>query len=294
MKKRTSIITTIVFRTLVVLTLYLSSHVTTYAQQVRTARDFILALKSNANITMTTGNDAVNLTDALNELIAEGRIKPYNLDPDWIRVQTKPGIYYSSEYDGNQLIIVGMSNINIEGKGNYGAYLQVDPRYATVMMFINCQNIGISNFTMGHTDTGNCVGDVLEFHDCEDIAVNNCRLFGCGVNGLTLKSCKGISANDTHFYGCSNWGIRLFDTQWALFIGCQIYSNTMGIYMDETCSDVTMDKCMFLNNKREVFSCQSPLTVRNSSIESHGGTNVFNVNLEACDINMDCNDCEDY
>lgn len=261
--------------------------------QIRTARDFILALKSDANITMTTGDGLVNLTAAINDLIDDGYVKPYYLDPDMTRTQTKPGVYYTSEYDGNQLVVVGMNNINIEGTGLNGAFLQVEPRYADVIMFVNCKNIGINNFTMGHSEVGDCVGDVLEFQGCENIAVNNCRLFGCGVNGLTVKGSKSISAVGTHFYGCYYWGVRLFDSRDALFVNCQIYSNGMGIYLDDMCQNVAFDKCEFMNNRREVFSCQSPITVSNSKIISHGGANVYNVTLEGCDVLMDYEDCEE-
>ena len=261
--------------------------------QIRTARDFILALKSDANITMTTGDGLVNLTEAINDLIDDGYITPYNLDPNWERVQTKPGIYYSAEYDGNQLIVVGMNNINIEGTGANGAFLQVEPRYAEVIKFVNCKNIGISNFTMGHSETGDCVGDVLEFQSCENIAVNNCRLFGCGVNGLTVRDSKSISANGTHFYGCYYYGLQLFGSQDAIFVNCQIYSNGMGIYLDDVCGNVSFDKCEMMNNRREVFVCQSPISVSNSKIISHGGANVYNVTLEGCDVTMDYADCEE-
>ena len=293
MRRETTPHSTAVIRTLLVLTLCLCVHTVMNAQQVRTARDFILALKNDANITTTTGSGAVNLTDAMNDLIDDGYVKPYYLDPDQTQVQTKPGIYYISEYDGNKLIVLGMKNINMEGTGSNGAFLQVTPRYAEVMVFINCKSIGISNFTMGHTDTGDCVGDVLLFQNCENVAVNNCRLFGCGVNGLTVKNSKSISAFGTHFYGCHHFGIRLYGTQSALFVNCQVYSNGGGIQVDDVCRDVMFDKCTFNNNKGTLFYCDAPVTVSNCDIEHHYDESTYNVTLEGCNVVMDYRDAED-
>jgi hypothetical protein len=87
--------------------------------------------------------------------------------------------------------------------------------------------------------------------------------------------------------------VRLFESRDALFVNCQIYSNGMGIYLDDMCQNVAFDKCEFMNNRREVFSCQSPITVSNSKIISHGGANVYNVTLEGCDVLMDYEDCEE-
>jgi len=253
---------------------------------VKTARDFILALKSNRCI-IVDNKEMVNLTEALDELIEEGLIKDYmdNGEP-----RNEEGVFFESQYDGHQLTIMQLSRLVIEAKES--AYFVVSPMYADVLCLIGCKDVTVKGFTLGHMEVGDCIGDVLRFDHCERVNVDNCHLFGCGVNAIQAVSTSTLRVNNTHLYGCSQYGAVLTNADDALFDSCQIYSNGCGIYVDEQSDNIVFDHCEILNNRGQLFSCLSPVKIKNSKIEHHYDDVTTNVSFEHCEVMMDYAEAE--
>jgi len=256
--------------------------------KVDNALDLIQALGNNRRIIITTTR-ALNITEALDQLIDDGEIKNYmkNGEP-----RTEPGIYFEVEYDGNVLVVAGMSNITIEGKDE--AHLQVTPRYADVIRFQNCNNINIDDIVMGHTDTGDCVGDVLGFYDCNNIKIEDCGLYGCGVNGVHAERCSNISLEDSHIYECDQFAVLFNGVSNATFSECSIYNNGCGLRIDEDCSNIVFNKCEITNNRGTLFFCDSKVTIKKSKVEHHYDDITGNINFVDCDVVMDYNEAEVY
>lgn len=256
---------------------------------VMTAREFILALKSNTRIRIFN-NDALNITQALDELIDEGRIDRYMVNGS---PQSRAGIYWEPEYDGNNLIIVKLHDILIEGLTDDGGFLMTTPRYSDVLHLEKCKNITVENLTLGHEETGECVGDVVVLNGCEDVTIDKCHLFGCGVNGLSTNHSSDISVKDTEIYGCSFFGVVMQGTEDVRFEKSKVFNNGCGLNIDEYCDDVTFDNCELTNNRGQLFMCYSKITVKNSKIEHHHGDFTENVKLVNCDVVMDYDEAEE-
>jgi hypothetical protein len=256
---------------------------------VRTARELILALQNDVHINVIV-NDVLRMTDAIDKLVEEGKLKRYPQNRDHVR----PGVYWEPEYDGNTLFIVGLRNITLETIHEDGGFLLATPRYADVLHFENCKNIVIKNFTLGHEETGNCVGDVLVVNDCKNIVVENCNLFGCGVNGFSSNGTSTITLRNTDIYGCSDRGIDMYQTDNVNFDHCTIFNNFCGMYIDPYCTNVTFNHCTFKDIKGQMFLCYAPVIIRNSKIEHHHDDIAENVNFVNCDVVMDYSQAEEY
>ena len=88
-------------------------------------------------------------------------------------------------YDGVEVIIERADNISIKGGGVASdTEIVTEPRYAAVLNFKDCRDIKLSSLTIGHTDTGDCAGNVINFTDCKDTELRNMDIYGCGVYGI--------------------------------------------------------------------------------------------------------------
>ena len=131
---------------------------------------------------------------------------------------------WQDEYDGPELKIVGVKNLQIIGQGRDRTTLQATPRYADVLYFENCENVMIAGLTAGHLKEapGSCIGMVLDFKNCRECTISDCGLFGCGVMGITAEKCSDFHINNTEIYECSLMGSQLHDCEHFRFSGCSI------------------------------------------------------------------------
>ena len=254
---------------------------------VKTAKEFIKALKSNRHI-IIPHVETLELTEAIDELVDEGELFEYD------RSYSQKGVYYNDEYDGKSLILVGLKNLFIEGTAGEGAHLEVTPRYAEVIYLKDCSNVVLCNLTMGHTDAGDCTGDVVYAEGSSEIIVDKCSLYGCGVNGLQADHSESLLLLNSEFYGCSDCGIYIYSTDDVTVKGCKIYDNMSGVSVGEYCKDIIFDHCTFEDNHGQLFRCWSEIRVKNSSIEHHNGDDTDNVRFSNCDVNMDYRDSDNY
>ena len=170
-------------------------------------------------------------------------------------------------YDGFELVIKNVENLTIEGTDSDRAatYFQTDPRYAAVLAFENCTYVNLSTITMGHTNTGNCYGSVIDFRGCEAIAVGNADLYGCGVIGLNLEYC-------TNYLFCNNVTIRECYSGplgnegssgvWQ-FDNCSLVDSTSSCLFDIDGLDITFNNCKFGDRETENFMFSDRITANN-------------------------------
>ena len=133
--------------------------------------------------------------------------------------------YWMETWDGPGLVITGVSNLYILGQGRDQTTLQAVPRYADVLYFDTCRNIGLVSLTAGHMKeaAGSCSGDVFEFLDCYGVTITDCGLFGCGVTGIVAGRCSNFRLLDTEIYDCSWYGVQLDTCTDFRFERCSVH-----------------------------------------------------------------------
>ena len=190
---------------------------------VNSAREFINAL--GCDRTIVVAQDAhINLSDVLE---IEKAFRGYS-NRRWC-VQSSdligpdPVIISESESDGQQLALVNMTNLKIKGAGH--SSIEVNPRYAFCLKFVNCSHCEVENLTIGHTVGGFCSGGVI----------------GAEQSSLTVKDCD--------LYGCGTYGLDLRETYNFKLINSSIHDCTYGILQMRNCTLTSFEKCDFFNNR---------------------------------------------
>ncbi|MBR5095050.1 MAG: right-handed parallel beta-helix repeat-containing protein [Oscillospiraceae bacterium] len=127
-------------------------------------------------------------------------------------------------YDGFQLEIHDCDGLTIRGAGKDQTRILAEPRYATVIGFNNCSDLRLESFTAGHTPApAYCTGNVIDLIFCQNVTVEGCGFFGCGVVGINGQQSQDITVRDTEIYECS-WQAASFDyCEGVRFEGCLIH-----------------------------------------------------------------------
>lgn len=137
--------------------------------------------------------------------------------------ETSTEYYYWEEvFDGVQLTIRDLSNLTIRAEGDdiKAHTVSARPRYAHVINFENCSAITVEGFTAGHTfEPASCAGGVLGFQGSQDILINHCGLYGCGVVGVWAERSKNIQVANCDIYECSWGGIYMVGCKDVIFSG---------------------------------------------------------------------------
>ena len=152
--------------------------------------------------------------------------------------------YWSEEFDGPALTISGVDNLVIrsESGDRKKCTIFAVPRYADVLKFKSCTNVTVSGITAGHTvEPGYCTGGVLYYEDCDNILVNQCGLYGCGILGVRAEQCSVIAVTGCEIYECSYGGISIGNSSGIKVENCSFRDlGGDALYFYE-CIDVTVD-----------------------------------------------------
>ena len=118
----------------------------------------------------------VHVSTADEFLAAIGNNTQIVIDADLIDFSTASdygktsGSFYGWEeqFDGPELVIMDVKNLQIIGQGQDKTLIQATPRYADVISFRNCEDLTVSGLTAGHLKEapGSCIGGVLNFEKC--------------------------------------------------------------------------------------------------------------------------------
>jgi hypothetical protein len=127
-------------------------------------------------------------------------------------------------YDGFELQIHDCDGLTICGAGKDQTQILTEPRYASVLSFNNCTGIRLENFTAGHSPSpAYCAGNVIDLIFCQEVTIEGCGFFGCGVIGVNGGQSQDITVRDTEIYECS-WQAASFDyCEGVRFEGCLIH-----------------------------------------------------------------------
>ena len=241
--------------------------------KVSTPEEFIKAIGSNRVITVS---GIINLSDVLqsNEKSQKAGLTTISEGSEATQRASRENVF-----DGYQLVLNHCVNLTI--KGTNGAALIVAPRYAYILSFRNCHEIEINNLTIGHTDEGYCQGGVLEFNNCQDIQIDRCDLYGCGIEGITATNTTDLDCTKTIIRDCSYSIMTATGCFNLKFTDCDFYRcKEYGLVNLRNNSNTSFVRCRFSQNKSTLF------VVENT-----------NIDLRECEIhhtdqlgNIDIND----
>ena len=161
--------------------------------------------------------------------------------------------YWSEEFDGPALTISGVDNLVIRSESGdvKKCTISAVPRYADVLKFKSCTNVTVSGFTAGHTvEPGYCTGGVLYYEDCDNVLVNRCGLYGCGILGVRAELCSAIAVTGCEIYECSYGGIQIGNSSGIKIENCSFRDlGGDALYFYE-CRDVQVDGQQVSGNSR--------------------------------------------
>lgn len=205
---------------------------------INSTEELLEAIAPGASISVAPGY--YNMSDYIEELwMTEG--DDWNARHDYVQL--------SDCYDGVEIVIQNVDGLSITGGSEdvTEVELVVNPRYADVLKFQNCENIKLSTLTLGHTETGECAGSVVLLSACENVELRNVDLYGCGVIALECEAGTGdVSVYDSALRDCSfgplsiDSGTGKFD-----FYDCALTGSEGGGYYGAGRAEVSFYRCVF-------------------------------------------------
>lgn len=122
---------------------------------------------------------------------------------------------------GAQLNISDLRDLHLVGRGQVSIVTR--PRYAEVLSFTDCWGLRLEGLTLGHTlAPESCTGGVLSLNGCDEATVENCRLYGCGVLGISATACAALTVRATVIDTCSSGAVFATACESMLLEDCAI------------------------------------------------------------------------
>jgi beta-lactamase regulating signal transducer with metallopeptidase domain len=185
--------------------------------------------------------------------------------------------YWLENHDGPELMISGVSGLTIRSVSEDPAAttLAAVPRYANVLRFRDCEHINLVGFTAGHTqEPGSCSGGVLYFSNCHGVGLEACRLYGCGILGLSADGCTDLTLRDCEIYDCSQGGVHLARTDGVRFLNCDIHDVPSPALNFFNCGDLSWNGAPMTGNR---FDVAPDGTLQDLSVPAAQGEGSFYV-----------------
>ncbi len=202
---------------------------------VHNAEEFIKALKSDIHIII----DSDGFFD-INQAVRNSGLPIYDQE------NPQKGVF-KSEWD--ETFYICLDNIIIEGTPDKSRvhFLSYDETI-DVLVFRNCNNVTIKHIMAGHNQSGECSGDVFWITGCENVAIDDCELYGCGVVGACVQESKNVTISNSWIYECSDFGITIGETENATVSNTLIEHCYNAFAVWDKCHNVSFSKCTINNN----------------------------------------------
>ena len=242
---------------------------------VSDVRSFVEALGSN-RVVQIADNVELNLSEVLYDeefFNAPGRLYVN----DTTRVDIASSFVFSdTNYYARELTLFNLDNLTI--RAATGARIIVEEPDATVIEFVNCENVKMENLTFGHETEATCMGHVIAIDGCQNFNLTSCDLFGCGAYGLLAYGSDNVCMEKSVIREC-----------------------TIGIMWLVSCEGVTFKGSKFLRNDGgdliEISGLSGNILFENDIFEGNEGT-LFNSNvpvyMKSCQITHDLHQLGDF
>lgn len=209
------------------------------AIHVRSVAELLEAIAPDANIVIESGR--YNLTEFLEDY-------PNARDQDaWD--EEHPYVKLGAVFDGVEVTIMNVTGLSVSGGAFDPAETEIvtEPRYAAVLNFDHCADVELACLTMGHTEQGDCSGNVLDLDSCQNIALRTMDLYGCGVYGIHANNCGDLTVSNSTIRDCTYGSVDIsYSTGDNLFTACTLSgSNGAGYYEPTALSTLAFVGCFF-------------------------------------------------
>ena len=195
------------------------------------------------------------------DAIGSNRIIRLISDIDLSRIDTnKFGNYYVVQdcHIGHELVIRNVSNMSIVGvsigssKEDTMTSIITPFTYANVLMFESCNNVRILSINAGHwPEESVCGGGVFYFKNCDNIIIENSRMYGSGIQGIQAKNVSYLKCNNSIIDGCSYNIMSLLNVNNCRFYNCKFYNNEAWFQLIQIHKShkIVFEKCIISDNK---------------------------------------------
>ncbi|MBQ4307500.1 MAG: right-handed parallel beta-helix repeat-containing protein [Lachnospiraceae bacterium] len=190
--------------------------------RVDNVEDFINAIQDNATIVLEPG--VYNISEYLEDADLDAfDWDAYDNDEDY--ASESYGLLVDEVFDGEQLIVFNIDNLTImSADKNDPAEIVVDPRYANVFTFCDCDTLELDHVVLGHSDgDGSCTGNVIGIDYSWYVTLNGCELYGCGAYAFDIEDSMYININDCDLHDCTYGVATIADTYETYFKYCDIH-----------------------------------------------------------------------
>ena len=158
-------------------------------------------------------------------------------------------------YGGCGLVLSHVPGLRLIGQGEVSILAQ--PRYAEVITFRESWDLSLEGLTLGHVQApGGCSAGVLSFSDCDDVRVDNCRLFGCGSMGITATNCQSLAVRGSQIDSCSDGAVTAFGCRDLRLEDCKLCDCGLGqdfpagnLIYTERCVGLALVNCQITGNR---------------------------------------------
>ena len=191
----------------------------------------------------------------------------YNLSDEMEAIWSREGQRWNDEhpyaqlrecFDGVELVVQNVDGFVLAGGTEYpgSTELVIDPRYGAILNFESCSDISLFNLTMGHTNLGECGGNVLNFNGCQSITLNALDVYGCGYYGIGAHSGTGeLYAYECTIRDCAQGPLEIYecDGRFAFWNCTMIGSESYAWYEAGGRSALAFYECTFGVNETSYF-----------------------------------------
>ncbi len=215
---------------------------------VSNTAEFLNALGDNKVIYVEEGTYYL---DELSMLPEEAQ-KAYQNADSWSEFfRSQYYAYYcgNKDYgDALELTINNLNNVSIIGNGN--VEFVVRDEMVTVLSFINCENVNMTNVYMVHDVGGICGADVVDIDNSYDMSFKSCVFDGSGELGVYAYMSFNVSFEDCDFTNCTSGGIEFGESE-GEFNSCTFSNNEIWLALVYAYgySNLSFYDCSFYNNE---------------------------------------------
>ena len=233
-------------------------------------------LASRKTVTVTTAEELLEAIGPNREILVSGR--QMNLSDTLQNMWDQNGSAWNAEhkyvqlqecFDGVELVIQDAENLRIAGASENPAdtELVIDPLYGAVLTFKNCRNVELAGLTMGHTQMGECTGNVINFSRCENALLQQLDLYGCGVYALSAQDSGNFHVRESVLRDCSMGPVDIEGgSGFFRFYDCSLTGSEAYAYYDGIeDTQLYFNRCTFGPKETEYFWFREDLEAVNCS-----------------------------